>query len=79
MNRPMEGEGGAAESAKRWQIFFGIFGGWLAGSGLHWLITPINHPDASTMRVLAVWGQVAFGVVVVIANWRARKVTRRTS
>lgn len=47
-----------------------IFAGW---SG-HWLITPIQHPDASTAQYITIWLQIATGVGVAV--WAHRKSQR---
>jgi hypothetical protein len=57
----------------------GVLVGLLAMIGaqaIHWLITPANHPDASSMRTTAVVIQAigAFGVAIWIAFRRSARV-----
>ena len=49
----------------------------LAATGLHWLVTPITHPGASTARVVAVWLQLATGVALAIAGQRRDRRDRQ--
>jgi uncharacterized membrane protein (DUF485 family) len=39
----------------------------VAAYGGHWLITPINHPNATTLDYLFTWGQI---VVCLVAGIR---------
>lgn len=52
----------------------GIVLWFVAASGVHWLITPAAHPDASTLRHVWVWIQV---VVCGVAGWRLVRRARR--
>jgi len=54
------------DSSSTWR---GLVGALLAGSGVHWLITPIDHPLASAWRYGAVWLQVIAGLALL---WSAR-------
>jgi hypothetical protein len=47
----------------------------IGAHAIHWLMTPINHPDASTARTIAVVGQafVGFGA----AWWLTRRSRQR--
>ena len=42
----------------------------IAAQGAHWLITPANHPAATTFQYVWVWGQI---IVCGIAGWRLMK------
>jgi hypothetical protein len=50
----------------------------LGAQALHWLMTPIRHPDASTVRTIAVVVQafVGFGAVLWL-TWRGRPTRSR--
>lgn len=37
-------------------------GALLAGTAMRWLITPMSHPEAASLRTAMVWGQAAVGV-----------------
>jgi hypothetical protein len=57
--------------------FVGIL---LWSTAFRWLITPINHPDASTLRTAAVWAQAIVGVAMTVVGYRKdRDVRRRES
>lgn len=47
----------------------GFFG---AALTVHWLITPINHPQASTVAYLWAWTQVLGGLTLGI--WAHRRI-----
>jgi hypothetical protein len=49
----------------------------VAAKAGHWLITPINHPGASSARVAAVWVQLLAGIALAIWVWRRREKTER--
>lgn len=54
--------------------FFGFLGGMMlmvAAQGVHWLINPLAHPDATALRSLLVIAQVVFGVVLAVWCWVA--------
>jgi hypothetical protein len=54
--------------------FFGFLGGMMlmvAADGVHWLLTPLAHPDATALRSLLVIGQVVLGVVLAVWCWVA--------
>ena len=55
-----------------------VVGFWLVGSGGHWLITPIDHPTATAGRVIAVWGQIGLGVLLLFMGHRWHQRERRT-
>lgn len=40
-------------------------GAFFAGTAMHWLITPMSHPEASSLRTAMVWGQALLGVGVM--------------
>lgn len=54
-----------------------VMGCWLVGSGGHWLITPLDHPGATTGRVIAVWLQIGFGALLLSAGNRWHQHERR--
>ncbi len=47
-----------------------VVGFWLVASGGRWLITPIDHPSATTGRVVAVWIQIGFGAFLLLVGNR---------
>lgn len=54
--------------------FFGFLGGMMAMvavCGIHWLITPMAHPDATALQSFLVIGQVVLGVVLAVWCWVA--------
>jgi peptidoglycan/LPS O-acetylase OafA/YrhL len=51
----------------RFTAFLGVL---LCAMAVRWLITPLNHPDASTLRTVAVYLQLLLGVVMVVAGYR---------
>lgn len=53
----------------------------LGADALHWFITPMQHPDASTMMRLAMGAQAVVGIgggVWLIMRQRARSSVHRT-
>lgn len=53
---------------------FGFLGGLMlamAAAGVFWLITPMAHPNATTLRSLLVITQVVLGVVLAVWCWVA--------
>jgi hypothetical protein len=54
-----------------------IVGLWLVGSGGHWLITPLDHPTATTGRVIAVWIQIGLGALLLFVGNRWHQRERR--
>lgn len=55
-----------------------LIGVGLAASAVHWLITPMDHPDASNARVAAVLVQALIGVAALAWGWRQHHEDRRT-
>lgn len=49
----------------------------IAAGAARWLITPINHPDASDARVTAVVIQLVLGVAMVAWGYRQDREDRR--
>jgi len=54
-------------------MFWMLFGAWLAGAGVHWFIS--RQVPASTLRIVAVWGQVAAGIVLAVMASRRYTAT----
>lgn len=53
---------------------FGFLGGLMlavAAAGVNWLITPMDHPDASALQSLLVIVQVVVGTVLAVWCWVA--------
>ena len=48
----------------------------LGAQALHWLMTPTRHPDASTVRTIAVVVQAIVGFGAVVWLTRQRRATR---
>jgi hypothetical protein len=62
----------------REEFFVTTLGGWLlAADGFHWLITPMNHPEAGTFRYAAVWAQILVGLACTV--WARRRIRRASS
>ena len=56
-----------------WQALAGAL--WIvAALGGHWLITPANHPDATTVNFAAAWLQLVGGVAVGIWAWLRSRI-----
>lgn len=54
----------------------GLVGALLAGLGVHWLITPNDHPGASDVQTISVWIQIVVGVSLIGYAWRAERRKR---
>ena len=64
------------KQASYWQSFAVLM--WIvAALGGHWLITPANHPAATTINFAAAWLQLVGGVALAIWAWRRAKLTSR--
>ena len=62
--------------ASYWQSFAVLM--WIvAALGGHWLITPANHPTATTINVVAAWLQVVGGLALAIWGWQRAKLINR--
>jgi hypothetical protein len=58
--------------ARNWQLLAGVM--WIVGAfGGHWLITPANHPEATTINYVAAWVQLVGCAAVAIWAWRRSK------
>lgn len=55
-------------SSVRRGSFTALLGVVLCAMAVRWLITPLNHPDASTLRTVAVYLQLLVGVGLVIVG-----------
>lgn len=49
----------------------GFSGMLVAAWSVHWLITPTQHPNASTAQYLSIWLQIMAGLGVLV--WARRK------
>jgi hypothetical protein len=50
----------------------------LGANALHWFITPMRHPDATTFQQLATGAQAVVGVggaIWLITRWRVRRAS----
>jgi hypothetical protein len=54
--------------------FVALFGALVAGWSGHWLITPNNHPDATTLQYLTIWLQILAGLTLAV--WGTRRSRR---
>lgn len=57
------------ENARKYGALSGVFL-MLAAMGGNWLITPMAHPDASSMLRVGVVAQVVVGLAVAVWCWR---------
>lgn len=60
---------------RRSDPILGIALWFVAANGVHWLITPAAHPDASTFRYVWAWAEV---VVCGLAGWRLIRRARKS-
>ncbi len=58
-------------------LVMSLIGIMVAAGAARWLITPINHPDASDARVVAVVIQLVIGVAVLAWGWSQDREDRR--
>ncbi len=58
------------------QILMSLY---FAGTAARWLITPTNHPDASTLRYVGVWAQLIIAVALLIRFSRKAKAAANGS
>jgi hypothetical protein len=59
-------------------LVMSLIGLGLAASAARWLVTPVNHPDASDARAAGVAIQFVIGVAVLAWGWRRDRADRRT-
>lgn len=59
-------------------LVMSLIGIGLAASAARWLITPINHPDASDGRVAAVVIQFIIGIAILVWGGRQHREDRRS-
>lgn len=59
-------------------LVMSLIGIGLDASAARWLLTPINHPNASDDRVVAVVMQFVIGLAVLAWGWRQDREDRRT-
>ncbi len=61
------------KQARNWHLFAGLM--WIvAALGGHWLITPANHPDATTINYGAAWFQLVVCAALAIWAWRRARL-----
>lgn len=58
-------------------LVMSLIGIGLAAGAARWLITPIDHPDASDQRTAAVMIQFVVGVAILAWGWRQDREERR--
>lgn len=57
-----------------WMVIF--IGALLAILAARWLLSPLDHPEASSGRVAAVVVQLLIGVVLLALGWRTHRAER---
>ena len=66
-------------SSVRHGLFIAFIGIALWATAARWLITPINHPDATTLRTVAVSLQFVVGVAMTVVGYRADRRARKAA